>query len=157
MGDKPPSTDVADILALGEPRPQCGAIAYRRAPDLEVMLVTSRETGRWVIPKGGLMPGKTTWESAAVEAFEEAGVVGEIARTPLGTYDYVKFLKSGEGAPCRVTVFALDVTEELLEWPEQDQRTTRWFSWSEAADTVHETGLKVLIHAFGADAQRRLN
>ena len=148
---KPPSTNAPTVLALGEPRPQCGVIPYCRAPNLEVMLVTSRETGRWVIPKGGLMPGGTPWEAAAQEAFEEAGVIGDINEIPLGAYDYVKFLKSGAGAPCRVTVYAMAVTEDLLEWPEMEQRTTKWFGWSEAAAVVHETGLKALIHKFGAD------
>ena len=156
MADKSSSTDAPTTLAMGEPRRQCGAIAYRRAPKLEIMLVTSRETGRWVIPKGGLISGKTVWESAEEEAFEEAGVVGEIERTSLGAYDYVKFLKSGEGAPCRVAVFALAVTGQLSEWPEQAQRTTKWFDWFDAAEAVHESGLAAIIYRFGRDAEDTL-
>ncbi len=151
MSAKTPMTSAPVDLALGEPRPQAGAIAWRRTPRLEIILVTSRETGRWVIPKGGLAPGKTPWQSAAAEAYEEAGVTGDIARTPLGAYDYVKFLKSGEGAPCRVTVFEMAVTDVLAAWPEQDQRTVRWFAVADAAEAVHEAGLKALIQAFGAE------
>ncbi len=149
---KTPSTDPQKIYDAGEPRPQCGAIVYRRAPKLEVLLVTSRETGRWVIPKGGRMWDRTPWETALTEAYEEAGVVGDIDQTPLGAYDYIKFLKSGEGAPCRVTVFALALTEQLDHWPEYDQRQTRWFAWSEAIGAVHETGLRALIADFGVCA-----
>lgn len=143
--------DIAPARALADqPRPQCGVIAYRRTPDLDVMLLTSRETGRWVIPKGGRMWDRTAQETAATEAYEEAGVVGDVAPIPLGTYDYVKYLKSGEGVACRVTVFAMAVTAQLDQWPEQDQRTTRWFAGAESAEQVHEPDLAALIRAFCA-------
>ena len=95
---------------------------------------------------------RTPWETALVEAHEEAGVVGDIEQTPLGAYDYIKFLKSGEGAPCRVTVFALALTQQLDDWPEYDQRETRWFKWADAVGAVHETGLREIIQEFGARA-----
>lgn len=134
--------------AQGAIRPQVAALCFRRAPDLEILLVTSRETGRWVIPKGKLMKGLTLWEAAAQEALEEAGVVGKISRHALGEYDYVKFLKSGLGAPCRVTVFPLEVREQLSTWLEQHQRESRWYPWAEAAEQVHEPGLATIIAAF---------
>jgi len=138
-------------LAIEEIRPQVAALPYRHAPDLEILLVTSRETGRWVIPKGKLMKGLTLWEAAAQEALEEAGVVGVIGETPLGTYDYVKFLKSGVGAACRVTVFPLAVREQLPTWLEQHQRESRWFAWAEAVEAVHETGLGAIVEAFARE------
>ena len=139
---------------IDEPRAQCGAVAYRRVPEVEILLVTSRDTGRWVIPKGGLMDGLTVWDAAAQEAYEEAGVVGVVAQTPLGTYDYLKFLKSGEGVPCRVTVYPMAVTQRLKNWPERDQRRSQWFRWKQAAEAVHEPDLSALIRAFGAQTER---
>ncbi len=89
---------MTDRLApVAAPRVQYAALPHRGGAQPEILLVTSRETGRWVIPKGWPMKGKSGSEAAAREAFEEAGVVGEIAPEPLGAYGYVKFLKSGEG------------------------------------------------------------
>ena len=87
--------------------------------DLEVLLVTTRETGRWVIPKGWPMIGKTPRAAAAREALEEAGVVGKPGRRRLGAYNYPKLLKSGATVVCRVTVFPLAVIEQKATWREQ--------------------------------------
>ena len=127
---------------------QVAAMPYRRRDDLEILLVTSRETARWVIPKGWPMTGKTPRESAACEAFEEAGVAGAMGDAALGEYNYIKFIKNGEGLPCRVTVFALAVEQESDSWPEQHQRSLCWFPWLLAADAVHEPGLKAIIRDF---------
>ena len=131
-----------------KPLAQYGALPYRRTPNLEILLVTSRDTGRWVIPKGWPMVRRTRRQTAAREAFEEAGVVGEIKRPALGAYDYWKFLKSGEGLPCRVTVFALEVRRQRARWPEQDQRAAQWFSSEAAAEAVQEPDLANLIRVF---------
>jgi len=138
-----------------KPRQQFGALPYRMADKLEILLITSRETGRWVIPKGWPMKAKTPWEAAALEAFEEAGVVGEIAQTPFGSYPYVKFLKSGLGRPCRVKVFPLRVVEQQEAWPEQHQRTAQWFGWADAAGAVQELRLGRIIKKFGKRASRK--
>lgn len=143
----PPKTRRPRVI----PRTQYGALPYRLAPGLEVLLVTSRDTGRWVIPKGWPVPGKSRRASAAREALEEAGVVGKAGKENLGAYDYVKYLKSGEGVACRVTVFALAVTEQRGQWREQDQRTTAWFPPATAALLVQERGLAEIIRRFGEE------
>jgi 8-oxo-dGTP pyrophosphatase MutT (NUDIX family) len=137
-----------------KPRQQYAALPYRMGEGVEILLITSRETGRWVIPKGWPMKGRAPSEAAAREAFEEAGVVGEIAQTPFGSYPYVKFLKSGLGKPCKVKVFPLKVTQQREAWPEQHQRTARWFGWADAAGAVQELRLGRIIKKFGKRASR---
>ncbi len=138
-----------------KPRRQFAALPYRIEGDLEVLLVTTRETGRWVIPKGWPMVGKTPRAAAAREALEEAGVIGKPGRRRLGAYTYPKVLKSGETVICRVTVFPLAVNEQKADWRERDQRRTRWFSPLEAAEAVQEPGLSAIIRDFGEDWRRR--
>jgi 8-oxo-dGTP pyrophosphatase MutT (NUDIX family) len=111
---------------------------------LLVMLVTSRETKRWVIPKGWPMKGKKPHAAAALEAREEAGVLGSIRQKPLGTYIYWKRLES-HFVLCEVIVFLLAVTDQLANWREKGQRDIRWFTPEEAADLVEEPGLGTLI------------
>jgi 8-oxo-dGTP pyrophosphatase MutT (NUDIX family) len=131
--------------ARAKPRPQYGALPYRTSEGVEILLITSRETGRWVIPKGWPMKGRSASATAAREALEEAGLIGEIGKRPLGAYVYMKFLKSGEGRPCKVRVFAFRVVGQKEVWREKGQRTTRWFAWSEAAGAVQERALARLI------------
>ncbi len=109
------------------------------------MLVTSRETGRWVIPKGWPISGLTPQNSAAREAIEEAGVLGQISDQPIGTYHYDKRLADGSSMLCAVEVFLLKVEQQLASWPEQTQRQTRWFSVLDAAGAVHEPELSIII------------
>ncbi|ACL63316.1 NUDIX hydrolase [Methylobacterium nodulans] len=133
-----------------EPRRQVAALPFRFDMDgeLQVLLVTSRETRRWVIPKGWPMPGRKEHKAAEREAFEEAGLKGRINKTALGTYEYEKRLKSGMTVTCEVKVFPLHVIEQCNRWPEQGQRDLRWIAPDEAADLVQEDGLKLLLHAF---------
>lgn len=131
-----------------KPHVQYAALPYRVGGGLEILLITSRDTGRWVIPKGWPMKGKTAWAAAGREALEEAGVVGEIGRKALGAFDYVKFLPSGEGRACRVKVFPLKVVDQREVWREKDQRTPQWFVPAEAARSVHEPGLARIIRRF---------
>jgi 8-oxo-dGTP pyrophosphatase MutT (NUDIX family) len=125
---------------------QVAALPYRVAEDgrIEVLLVTSRETGRWLIPKGWPMKGKTSWQSAAQEAVEEAGVKGEIAHKPLGHYSYWK-RRSDHFVLYKVEVFGLEVQEQLATWPEKSQRNAQWFDAATAADRVLEPALSDLI------------
>ena len=127
---------------------QYAALPYRLAPDLEILLVTSRETGRWVIPKGWPIRSKSRRQVAALEALEEAGVEGKVAKEPLGAFDYIKGLKSGESQVCRVTVFALEVATQREAWREQAQRSVQWFRWDAAAAAVLEPGLRQIIQDF---------
>jgi 8-oxo-dGTP pyrophosphatase MutT (NUDIX family) len=131
--------------ALGPHPQQYAALPYKfERGQLLILLVTSRETKRWVIPKGWPMKGKKPHAAAEKEAREEAGVVGTIRKKPLGTYVYWKRLES-HFVLCEVTVFPLAVTDHLLKWPEKGQRTLRWFTPEEAAELVDEPGLGTLI------------
>jgi len=116
---------------------------------LRVLLVTSRETKRWVIPKGWPMPGRKPHQVAAQKAFEEAGLRGRIVgKRPVGSYHYEKRIASAEGVLCEVSVFLLLVKRQLKAWPEKEERQTRWFEPSDAADLVDEGGLaEILRHA----------
>lgn len=143
-----PAVSARKKHAKSKPWAQYGALPYRRAPGLEILLVTSRETGRWVIPKGWPIRSKSRRQVAALEALEEAGVEGRMAKEPLGEFDYLKLLKSGQSLPCRVTVFALEVVAQRDAWLEQAQRNTRWFDGEAAAAAVQETGLKQIILDF---------
>ena len=117
---------------------------------VSILLVTSRETKRWVMPKGNVGASVAPHAAAAQEAEEEAGVRGAVCPTPLGTYRYRKRKGSGASLMADVEVFPLAVTEELAEWKEKDQRERRWFSLAEAADAVDEPDLRDLIRSFGA-------
>jgi 8-oxo-dGTP pyrophosphatase MutT (NUDIX family) len=128
-------------------RVQYAALPYRLSSDsrTEVMLVTSRETGRWVIPKGWPHKRRSPSISAAREAREEAGVVGKIAQRPIGSYWYRKRLKSGALVDCEVRVFPLNVRRQQSRWPEKQQREIRWFSPAEASKLVREPALSDII------------
>ena len=116
---------------------------------MRVLLVTSRGTGRWVIPKGNVGNGAAPHDAAAAEAVEEAGVVGAVCPTPIGAYRYRKRRSNGAHVMADVEVFPLAVTEELPTWKEQDQRERRWFTLSDAANAVDEPDLRDLIRSFG--------
>ena len=133
-----------------EPRAQFAALPWRRSADgeVEVLLITSRETRRWVIPKGWPIKAMSSAKSAATEAFEEAGVVGKVAKAPVGTYAYDKRLKNGRLQHVRVAVFALQVERQAEAFPEQGQREQTWLPTTEAATLVDEPELMVLIATF---------
>jgi 8-oxo-dGTP pyrophosphatase MutT (NUDIX family) len=111
----------------------------------EVMLVTSRETHRWIIPKGWPQKGKAPHDSAAGEAFEEAGVVGAIGKRSVGSFPYQKRLKNGVVTVCEVHVFPLRVRRQSKHWPEKEQREVKWLSAKDAARTVNEPMLSEII------------
>jgi uncharacterized protein Yka (UPF0111/DUF47 family)/ADP-ribose pyrophosphatase YjhB (NUDIX family) len=116
---------------------------------VRILLVTSRENKRWVIPKGNPAPGMPPHAAAALEAEEEAGVQGMVCPTPLGSYRYRKRRANGASLMLDVDVFPLAVNRELPSWKEQSQRERRWFTLSEAADAVDEIDLRDLIRSFG--------
>ncbi len=134
------------------PRVQYAALPFRQAERLEIMLISSRETGRWVVPKGWPMKGAKPHVVAAVEAMEEAGLLGKISKKPFGAYHYVKRLRNGAAIQCEVRVFPFRVAKQRKKWPERDQRTTQWFDVRHAAELVHEPELKALILGFAGDA-----
>ncbi len=110
-----------------------------------ILLVTSRDTGRWVLPKGNLMVGIAPHRAAAREAEEEAGISGTIARKPLGRFPYRKWRSAKRFELAKVDVFALKVVKERSSWKEQGQRERRWFPREEAAQMVDEPELRALI------------
>ncbi len=123
---------------------QVGAIC-RDPVSGQVLLITSRDTGRWVIPKGWPMEGRTLAGAAAQEAWEEAGVRGRIADQELGRYHYDKAQEQGFSVPVEVRVFLLSVDSRAANFPEADQRQARWFTPAEASDQVAEAGLKRIL------------
>lgn len=129
---------------------QIAALPYRYGPRgaLEVLLITSRGTGRWVIPKGNPIRGMRSHIAAAKEAFEEAGITGVASPEPIGNYGYDKELRDGTSRAARVEVFPLAVGGRSATWPEQHQRESRWFSVGEAAAAVQEPELKAIIAGF---------
>ncbi len=114
---------------------------------VQVLLITSRETGRWVIPKGWPHDGLTGAGSALAEAWEEAGVEGGVCEAPLGIYSYDKVLKPGLTQPIIVTVFALRVARLRAKFPERGERRRKWFDATRAARKVAEPELRVLLAA----------
>src|SRR5690348_5611303 len=119
-------------------RLQYGALPYRVSSGSrpEIMLVTSRETRRWIIPKGWPKKGKSPHRSAAREAFEEAGVLGSVARRSVGSFSYKKRLKNGGMVECEVRVFPLKVKRQSKEWPEKEERRVKWLPAAKAAAKV---------------------
>ena len=128
-------------------RVQYAALPYRLSgkSSAEVMLVTSRETQRWIIPKGWPQKGKAPHNSAAREAFEEAGVVGAVGKRAVGSFLYQKRLKNGDIRLCEVHVFPMRVKRQSKQWPEKEQREVKWVSAKEAAETVKEPMLSEII------------
>ena len=130
-------------------RNQIGALCWRpHGLGHEVLLITSRDTGRWIIPKGWLMPGLTAAGSAAREAWEEAGIEGAPEEAALGFFAYRKGLHAGKSVPCVVEVFSLRVDKLTDRYPEKGQRRRKWFSAEKAAKKVDEPDLRQMILSF---------
>ncbi len=131
-------------------RVQYAALPYRQRQDgeIQIRLITSRETRRWVIPKGWPMKGLSPSKAAAREAYEEAGLLGTISSEPLGLYSYDKRLTL-RSVPCDVMVFPLKVKRYVKKWPERSERVGFWFSVESAAAAVQEEDLCAIILAFG--------
>jgi 8-oxo-dGTP pyrophosphatase MutT (NUDIX family) len=129
-------------------RAQYAALPFRRRGKIiEVLLITSRETRRWIIPKGWPAEGLSPREAAAREAYEEAGLVGRMSEQAIGRFHYDKRLAEGSSVSCAVEVFALEVEDQMPTWLEQDERETRWFALKEAAEAVQEPELQALIRS----------
>jgi len=135
-----------------EPRTQYAALPWRKGDGggLEILLITSRESRRWVIPKGWPMKDKEPEVAAAQEAYEEAGVVGNARHKSLGVYHYDKRLRSGRLQHVRVMVYPLEVREARDIWPEMAERDRLWSSPAEAAGLVDEPELRALLAKFKA-------
>jgi len=128
---------------------QYGALPYRFTGDtLEILLITTRRTKRWIVPKGWPIAGLTPARSAAREALEEAGISGEVDARPLGRFQYVKEFRQRLAVLCRVEVFALKVTRQRRDWEEKAARDVKWVVVEEAVRLIEEPGLRRLIHKF---------
>lgn len=129
-----------------EVRTQFAALCFRvRRERSEVLLVTSRDTGRWVLPKGWPMKRRSLAGAALQEAWEEAGVIGHVEEGSVGYYSYAKNVRAGFALTCRVEVFRVHVADLARDWPERGQRRRRWFAHDEAAELVAEPELAALL------------
>lgn len=133
---------------------QVAALPYRQdeSAGLSILLVTSRTRRRWIIPKGKVPPGMLPSRAAEREAFEEAGVLGRIAKAPLASYRQ-ESAHALPGDSFVVQAFALEVTDELPVWQEMRQRERRWFSLADAIKTVRDSEIRRALRLF-AQAQR---
>lgn len=131
-------------------RVQYAALCYRRNKDgqLDILLLTSRDTGRWVIPKGWPMGSKPGYTVAEIEALQEAGIKGIVEHDSLGSFGYGKAMAEGLVLPCEVQVHALEVTGSVKNYKEKGERTLEWVSPQLAAERVAEPGLKKIILTF---------
>ena len=126
----------------------CWRQSSKRPSELEVLLITSLNSKRWILPKGWAEAGLSPADNAMREAFEEAGVTGKVEAKPVGTYHYLKEKKGGGGMPCQVDVFALHVTGQLDDWPEKNQRRSAWLPVEHAAEIVAEPGVRQILADF---------
>lgn len=140
-------------IALGDAtkrdlRTQFAALCYRFKDDkLQICLVTSRRSGRWIVPKGWPMDGETPADAAATEAFEEAGLRGKVDNRPIGVFSYYKVLSEDE-LPCIAVVYPLRVKKVVNNWPERKERRRKWFSRKRAAALVDDMELRAIIGSF---------
>lgn len=130
-------------------RSQFAALPFRIVDDkVQVMLVTSRRSRRWILPKGWPENGMTPAAAAAKEAFEEGGVTGRVYDRCLGVYSYLKYLDDTPDLPCLVMVYPIKIKKMLSDYPERKQRRRKWFSRKAAALRVQEPELQRLIKTF---------
>ena len=139
-------------LAASDARTQYGALCYRvKSGQVEILLITSRGTGRWVLPKGWPVKGQTPAGSAAVEAFEEAGVEGKAQPVCVGLYSYDKWLPDKPSLPCVVSLYPLKVRKLRKKFPENGERKRKWFPRKRAAALVDEPELAQILRGFDPD------
>ena len=140
-------TSVVSPLLRRPKRLQVAALCYRQdGPQKKVLLITSRDSGRWVVPKGWPIDGLDAAGAAMQEAWEEAGVTkGDIDPTSIGSFEYDKQLDNGAEVAVETKVFAVEVEKMKDEFPEADERTLRWVAPEEAAQMVQEPGLQSIL------------
>lgn len=131
-------------------RLQVAALCYRRGKaGKEVLLITSRDTGRWILPKGWPIDGLDEAGAALQEAWEEAGVrEGRIAKVPIGTFEYKKRFDGGAEATCRTQVYPVEVGKLARDFPEREERRRKWVSPARAAEMVDEPELQDMLRDF---------
>jgi 8-oxo-dGTP pyrophosphatase MutT (NUDIX family) len=125
---------------------QVAVLPYRQGADgLEVLIITSKDGQRWLVPKGHVEPELGPVGSAALEALEEAGIEGAISPRPVGSFDYCK-----RGIGRRVEVYAMAVDTCHADWPEHPYRRREWVPLDEAVDRIHYRPLAALLDALPA-------
>ncbi|WP_209598166.1 NUDIX hydrolase [Ruegeria sp. HKCCSP351] len=128
---------------------QSAALCYRiRHGQPEVLLITTRQAQRWIIPKGWLIPGLTPSETAVQEAWEEAGVTGRCSKAGLGQFLHVKHRPNQPPTLILVDVFALHVQTMSQDFPEKHERRRKWFAPENAAQKVRSPELAELLRDF---------
>ncbi|MBX4927427.1 NUDIX hydrolase [Rhizobium binae] len=136
----------AETILLGKALEQFGALCLRQgAGGLEVLLITTRETGRWTIPKGWPIKGLAPHEVVEREAWEEAGVKGRAKKRAFGCFSYLKTFQDGTQVPSFVTVHIMTVRRTKANFPERRERKLAWMPPLEAASLVNEPELKSLF------------
>lgn len=141
---------------MGQRHIQYAALPWRlEQGKLEILLITSLKTKRWIVPKGWPVEGLSAPDCAAHEALEEAGIEGPVAETPIGKYRYKKLRKTGEILPCEVHVYVMEVTGRKKTWREKRARQSQWCSVPEALAHVREAGLRRLIVKFAKTARAK--
>lgn len=146
-----------DKLFKQDFRQQYGALCFRTGEDgaVEILLITSRDSGRWIIPKGWPMKKRAPHEAAALEAWQEAGVRGVVRKKAVGRYTYLKWLDNRDVAPCIVDLYQIEVTAVSEDFKEFGQRQLAWVRPDEAARRVRELELKSILVGFKPQGKRR--
>lgn len=149
---------VPEKLFTGSFRQQYAALCFRytgSGEEIEILVVTSRTSTRWIIPRGWPMKRKKPHEAAAIEAWEEAGVRGRVRKDAVGRYTYLKMLDNGDVVPCVVDVFQIEITGEETSFKERGERLLEWVRPDEAARRVREIELKSLLVDFRPRGKRK--
>lgn len=142
--------EIFDPLLRRPKELQVAALCYRRRKSgKEVLLITSRDTGRWILPKGWLIDGLDAPAAALQEAWEEAGVKdGQVADDPIGSFEYQKRFAGGAEATCRTQVFTVEVGQLARNFPERQERQRKWVTPTKAAEMVDEPQLREMLRDF---------
>ncbi|WP_112324245.1 NUDIX hydrolase [Oceanibium sediminis] len=130
-------------------------IKWDKKGKMKVLIITSRGTGRWIMPKGWTMDGKKPWRAAEIEALEEAGAVGHISSEQIGEYHYKKVMSSGKKLRCRVRVYPMIVEKLKRNWKERNERKRKWVSAKTAAKRVWEPELAELLRSLSKKPHRQ--
>ena len=130
-------------------RTQIAALCYRRKKGkLQFLLVTTRTSRRWIVPKGWPMAGLSAQQVAATEAWEEAGVRGIVHERPVGVFSYTKEYDNTPDLPCAAIVYGVKVEQVEKDFPEREERERRWVSRKKALAMVELPELVPLMRAF---------
>jgi 8-oxo-dGTP pyrophosphatase MutT (NUDIX family) len=138
------------IIDRSPPLTQLAALCWRKHAEKgrQILLITS-STGRWILPKGWPIDGKSAVHTALTEAWEEGGVKkARAVRRPVGSYLATKITADGDELPCLHKVFAVEVRKTVDDFPESKRRERIWVAPKVAADLVQEEGLKEILRAF---------